>query len=185
MGRKLTALEERFCQEFMVDNDAAAAAGRAGSRAKCLKQAAYEIRHRPRVQDRIRQLRAELWDDAKERRRRIVEEYCRIAFANMEDYMWVTEDGAGVLDLSMLDREQAAAISEVHSEVYTEGRGDDAESVKKSRIKLIDKKGALDSLARIDGLFVDRHQQLGANGDPVDPVTTLEVKIIDGANTSG
>lgn len=83
----------------------------------------------------------------------VVAEMARLGFSNMNDYMRVTSDGSAIVDLSNLTQDQAAAIQELTSEVYTEGRGDDAEQVKRTKIKLADKKSPLELLGRYVGVF--------------------------------
>ena len=55
-----------------------------------------------------------------------------------------------------LTRQQAAAISEVTTEVHTEGRGDGAKQVRRTRIKLADKRRALMDLAKLTGLGTEK-----------------------------
>lgn len=60
LGRKLTPLEERFCQEYIIDFVGAYALGRAGSSAspENRKQQAYEMLRKPKIVERITQLMA-------------------------------------------------------------------------------------------------------------------------------
>lgn len=75
----------------------------------------------------------------------------RIASANMLDYINLD----GTVNLSELTHDQAAAIQEVTVETYEErtGRGDETETVKKVKLKLYDKKGALKDLGQHFGGF--------------------------------
>lgn len=56
---KLTDLQERFCEEYLVDLNATRAAERAGSSAKNLTVAGSEFLANPNVSERIVQLKAE------------------------------------------------------------------------------------------------------------------------------
>ena len=60
-----------------------------------------------------------------------------IGSSNMLDYVEV-EGKDAIVDMSALTRDQAAAISEVTVETYMEGKGEDAERVKHTKIKLLD-----------------------------------------------
>jgi len=51
--RDLTAKQDRFCQEYMIDLNGAAAAVRAGYSAATARQIAYETIHLPQVQERL------------------------------------------------------------------------------------------------------------------------------------
>jgi len=81
---------------------------------------------------------------------RILEEYASIAFADIRDYLSFGADGVRVVSSEDLDEVAARAIAEVH-----EVRNSSGVSVK---LKLHDKRAALDSLARHYGLFVDRKE---------------------------
>lgn len=115
-----------------------------------------EIDRRHKLQSR----RRDLTED------RIKEEYAKIAFSNLGDLLEVNEDGSAYLDLTKLTEDQKAAMAEYQVETYVEKtfeEGEDGEKgtvigtpVKKSRIKFHSKLAALDSLARIMGLFKDR-----------------------------
>lgn len=86
---------------------------------------------------------------------RIQEELARIAFFNIGTVIEVTEQGEFVYDFSEATMEDFAAIGEVTVETYQEGRGNEAQEVKRIKVKPYDKKAALDSLARIHGMFND------------------------------
>lgn len=101
----------------------------------------------------------------------VVAEMARLGFSNMQDYMRVTSDGSAVVDLSNLTKDQAAAIQELTSEVYTEGRGEDAEQVKRTKIKLADKKSPLELLGRYVGVFKE------SNATP--PVVNIRISYKD------
>ena len=82
---------------------------------------------------------------------RVVAELARLGFANMGDYVNLGEpDEKGkrelTLDLSKVDRDQLAAVSEIT--IDDEG---------KIKFKLHDKRGPLFDLAKIQGYVVDRH----------------------------
>lgn len=86
---------------------------------------------------------------------RIIEELANIAFFNIGHLIEITEDGQLVFDYNQADLSDFAAIGEITVETYVEGRGDDAETVKRVKVKPYDKKAALDSLARIHSMFQD------------------------------
>jgi len=53
---------------------------------------------------------------------RVLEEMGLLAFYNAADYIKVDEDGTAIVDLSKLDRDQAAAIAEVICERGEDGK---------------------------------------------------------------
>ena len=99
---------------------------------------------------------ARKWEEVTEER--IIEEYRRIAFSNLGDLLEIQEDGSAWLDMSGITEDQKSALAEYHVETYQVPGAEDETgyTVKKSRIKFHDKKAALDSLARIRGMFKDK-----------------------------
>lgn len=98
---------------------------------------------------------------------RILGELAKIGFANMFDYIATQADGSAIVDLSKLDRDRAAAISEVTVDTYVDaGDGGDGEprTVKKIKFKLMDKRAALVDMGKHLGMFIDR-REVGAPGD--------------------
>ncbi len=70
-------------------------------------------------------------------------------------YMMVTKDGKLDWDFTDASIEDLSLINDLSVESYLKGRGDNACNVLKFRIGLSDRKAALDSLARILGMFDD------------------------------
>lgn len=97
----------------------------------------------------------------------IIAEMEKLAFANQGELLEVNEDGSAYLDLSQMNDDHRAALSEYSVETYEEKRLEDTGNedgtydvvkvpVRKSRIKFASKQAALDSLARILGMFKDK-----------------------------
>lgn len=119
---------------------------------------ASRLKSSDKVKNRIAELHKEVADLACIDRSRVVAEYAKVAFANMEDYVSFTNKGEAYLDFSLMDRDKAAAISEVVIDEYVDGKGEDGRDVKKTKFKLHNKLGALDSIARHLGMFIDKSQ---------------------------
>jgi phage terminase small subunit len=88
----------------------------------------------------------------------VVIELAKLAFSNIFDFITMQSDGSVFVDLSRVPRHEVAALHEVTIDEYTEQAGEEARKVKRIRIKLCDKKSALDSLARHLGMGIDRHE---------------------------
>lgn len=87
---------------------------------------------------------------------KVLRELEKLGFANMMDYIKIDDDGHPELDLSALTREQAAAIGEITTDLITSPR--DGSVTRRTKFKLLDKKGALVDLGRHLGMFIDRKQ---------------------------
>jgi len=151
----LTHKQERFIAEYLVDLNATQAAIRAGYSVDSAAIIGFENLTKPYIAVAIAEARSKIATKLEVTAERVVAEYAKLAFANMADYVNVHE-GDPFTDLTGCDRDKFAAISELTSETYTDGRGEDARDVKKVKLKLHDKKAALDSLGRHLGMFVDK-----------------------------
>lgn len=83
----------------------------------------------------------------------VVKEVANIAFANMSNYLHITDGGDPYIDLSNCTFDQLAAIQEVTVEDFTEGRGDDARDVRRIKLKLHPKLDALEKLMKYLQLY--------------------------------
>ncbi len=94
----------------------------------------------------------------------IIEQFRKLASASMGDLLDVNEDGSAYLDLNAMTDDHRAALMEFTSEEAIEKgttEGEDGPElsltrVRKSRAKFASKQAALDSLARILGMFKDK-----------------------------
>ena len=145
----LTLREMRFCLHWIQTLNGRASAIRAGYSPKNADQRAWLLMRRPRVQDTIRRLQERYADDMQVGTESTLREYAHIAFANVGDFI----DAEGRVDLSKVTREQMAAVSSVETETYVEGRGEEAETVKRVKLRFHSKTDALEALAKHLGLF--------------------------------
>ena len=164
---KLTAKQERFVAEYLVDLNATQAAIRAGYSPRTAKQMGTENLAKPVLAAAIQKAMAERGKRTEIEADAVIRELAKIGFANMLDYMRVTDEGEMVVDLSKITREQAAAIGEVTVEDFMDGRGDDARAVRRVRFKLADKRAALVDLGRHFALFTDNMRFAGKDGGPI------------------
>lgn len=154
---KLTAKQHRFCQEYLVDLNAAQAAIRAGYSEKTAKSIGQENLTKPDLQAVIQELmekrsnRTEITSDS------VLQEIAKLAFANMQDYTKV-RDGVLVGNMSNVTRDQLAAVQEFTVDVRKDydSEGNEGGEVEKFRFKLADKKGSLELLGRHLKLFTDK-----------------------------
>lgn len=153
--------QKLFVEEYLLDFNATQAAIRAGYSKETANEQGARLLANASVAAAIDVRRAELMEQLNLKQEDVIRELAKLAFSNMADYMTVGPDGTAYLDLSTLTRDQAAAISELTSETYMEGRGDNAVPVKRAKIKLSDKKGNLELLGRYFKMFVDKSEVTG------------------------
>ena len=163
---KLTPKQEAFAQAYIETSNASEAYRRAYPGSDKWKPEALHVKasvmlSNGKVQVRLETLRAEIAKRHDITIDKIVRELALIGFSNMLDYISVQE-GDAFVDLSKLTREQAAAIGEITSETYLEGKGEDARTVKRTKFKLSDKRGALVDLGKHLGMFP---QQVNVTGN--------------------
>lgn len=163
----LRGKQQRFVDEYLVDRNATQAAIRAGYSQKTATVIGAENLTKPNIQEAIKLGEAEIAERTKITQDRVMKELEKIGFSNMLDYITITNGGDPVTDFSALTRDQAAAISEITVEEYTEGRGEDARNVKRTKFKLSDKRSALVDMGRHLGMFKDKVEITGANGGPI------------------
>ncbi len=145
--KPLTKTERAFLNEYLKDFNGRRAYQAIYKRCKSENAATVEacrLLGKPNVSvelgrrlERLQE-RAELDADA------IIQEMKKLAFANQKDYTGFSPDGVKLKDSDDLTRDQMAAIAEVRET----GTG----QYKTFQLKLHDKKGALDSLARWAGI---------------------------------
>jgi phage terminase small subunit len=93
----------------------------------------------------------------------VMAEMAKIAFSNIAEFMdWDEETGEFVgIGLNSEQMEQIAALGEVTVETYVEGRNEDAEVVKRVKIKPYNKLAALEAIIRHAGLSKDKIEVTG------------------------
>ena len=144
-----TPKQTRFVEEYLVDLNGKQAAIRAGYRPKTAEVQASRLLRNAKVEKALeaamlaRSKRTEVSAD------HVVNEFARIAFANMRDY-WPRP--GETIDLHRLDQDRTAAVEEI---VIHESVDPSGVLHRHIRLKLRDKQRALDSLARHLGIFTD------------------------------
>jgi phage terminase small subunit len=148
----LTERQIRLIDEYLIDLNGMAAARRAGYATRGASRVACAILKQPNVKRELRKRMTARATRTRITADRVLKEYARIAFADIRRY---TETGAGgmtVRSLESVSEDDSAAIAEMSVPGTKEGV---------TRIKLHDKKRALDAIARHLGLFDTKHA-----GDP-------------------
>ena len=152
---ELTPKQERFCQEYMVDLNATQAAIRAGYSKKTAKSIGQENLTKPDVQVRITELRKGLQEKTGINAVRVINEYAKVAFANIKSFL---DEGNAITDISDLPDEIAAAVESIQSDIRHDS-GDSDGYTEKVKLKLHSKLSALNDLGRHLGIFEKDNEQ--------------------------
>ncbi len=144
---ELTPRQRRFVDEYLIDLNATAAARRAGYSEKNVHSYGTRLVKLPHVAAAIAAAKSERAARTHVTQDMVIAEYARLAFADIREFVDWGPDGVVLKPSDELDDEQARCIAEV-TETRTQHGGS-------RRVKLHDKKGALDALARHLGMFAD------------------------------
>jgi phage terminase small subunit len=163
--KKLTPKQEQFVREYLIDLNATQAAKRAGYS----ERTAYSQGQRLLKDVEIQQAITEAMNNRAQRTGitadRVLQEYARLGFF---DPRKLFHDNGQPKEISELDDDTAAALAGLDLVEIYEGTGEDRKFVGYTKkYKIADKKGALDSIAKHLGMFVDRTEITGKDGGPI------------------
>ena len=146
MIHELSVKQQRFVQEYRIDGNGTQAAIRAGYSAVGAPTQALRLLNNADIQAALAKSQNRAARRLEISAERIDQEYARLGFASLGDYLVIAEDGEVEVDLSLVmdDQDKLAAIAEITT-VSGMGRT-------KTTIKLHDKIRALDSLVKRLGL---------------------------------
>jgi phage terminase small subunit len=150
--RGLTHRQKFFVLEYLVDLDGKHAALRAGYSESCAEAQASTLLRRPEIATAIREAMDERARRTGITADRVIEEYARIAFADMRLFVDWDGEGARIKDAASLSDEAASALAAIADLPPLAGKR--GKRGRRVTLTLFDKKRALDSLALILGLDV-------------------------------
>jgi len=173
---KLTPKQKRFVAEYLIDLNATAAYKRAGYAGKgnsaevaaCVLLSNVKVAKAVQDAIKLRSERTEITQD------RVLQEYAKLAF--LDPRRFYNENG-GLIPVPQLPADVAAALAGMEVVVERNGTDDDGnhQYADVSKIKFIDKKGALDSVARHLGMFNDKITHAGDANNPVQIIQRIEL----------
>ena len=146
---KPTPLQARFVQEYLKDLNGTQAVIRSGYSETGAAVTANRLLTNPNIMALVEKGRLSIAKRNDVTVDRIVQEYARIAFADIRDVVNIHRGQVVVTDTATLTPAQAAAIGEI------------AQTKDGIRIKLNSKQAALDSLSRTMGMFRDKLEHSG------------------------
>lgn len=166
----LTPKQDLFVKEYLIDLNATQAALRSGYSPKTAEAIGFENLRKPMIAEAIQKQMDKRSKKTEITAEMVLKEYAKIGFANITDYLSVEDklvtvdrdennqpikglvQVVNIFDTDMVKTDKMAAVSEIR-------QTRDGISV-----KLHDKKGALDSIARHLGMFNDKMEMSGAGG---------------------
>lgn len=154
MAKALTAKQQVFVQEYLVDLNATQAAIRAGYSKRTAGWIGPQLLGKTHIAEAVQGAMAKREERTEITQDRVLKEYAKLAFLDPRRFY---DDDGQLLQVHELPEDVAAALSSM--EVVTEKAGDLELAVRK--IKFSDKKAALDSIARHLGMFKDKTELTG------------------------
>ena len=171
----LSPKQAKFVEEYLLDLNATQAAIRAGYKPDRAQQMGSENLSKPvvakAIQDQMeaRSKRTEISQD------RVLQEYAKLAFLDPSRFY---DDNGSLIPIRELPKDVSACIAGM--DIVTEKIGKDEEGKPElatvRKIKLVDKKGALDSVARHLGMFNDKLNLSGSLEQRVRAMSKEEIE---------
>lgn len=147
MAGRLTAKQQRFIEEYLIDLNGTQAAIRAGYSPKTASSIAYELLRKPQVRARLDEAIAERSRRTGVNQDRVIRELARLGFVNAADV--INFDDATLRPGASAD--DTAAIASVRVKRVQTADGE----VVEREIRLADKTRALELLGKHLGMFKD------------------------------
>lgn len=183
MKKNLDRREELFVEEYLVDLNierAALAAGysKSTARTRAFKWVSSGQQQKPHLITAIqkafkkRSERTEITQD------RVLEELAKLAFADPRKFF---DENDNLKPITELDADTAACLSSMDIVKQKVGKGEGSETETVKKIRFVDKKGALDSIARHLGMFNDKLGMggIGADGE----ITEIPIVFVNAPNS--
>lgn len=185
---KLTAKQQRFCDEYLIDLNATQAAIRAGYSPKTAEQLAYQLLQKTSVQNHIAELQKKREERTEITQDSVLHELALIAFAKASDYARVVEKDAMVeVDghmVPVLDEDgnqvKYRTVEPILTDELTEDQKKAIAVIKKGRdgfeIKPYSKIQALELLGKHLGMFTEKVEVKNTTPNAFEGLTTEELK---------
>lgn len=154
---KLSEKYRIFADTYIETGNAAESARRSGSRSKHPGIQGYKILKRPEIIAYLEAKRHQIQESEEDLNTRIIDEFKKLAFANIADFITVDEDGRPQIDFSTATEEQLAVITSVKSKKTKRynSKGEHIATDDEAGFRMADKYRGLENLARITGLLKD------------------------------
>ena len=168
--KKLTDKQARFVNEYLIDLNATQAAIRAGYSKKTSYSIGQENLNKPEIQGAVQEAMEKRSKRTEITQEMVVQELARIAFLDIRQAF---DENGNLLSIPNMPEDVARAVGGM--DITHIGNGDNEDTIL-SKVKLIDKKGALELLGRHMKMFTDKMEHTGKDGQPLLPST---IKIVN------
>lgn len=167
---KLTAKQEKFCNEYLVDLNATQAAIRAGYSEKTATAIGAENLTKPYITDFIQIRLKEIQQETGITQKRVLEEYAKIAFSDIRKLF---DENNLLVDIKGIPDDIAACLYSVEvDQLWGSSMDGKVQIGETKKVKVWNKINALDSLARHLGMFEKDNEQ----SKPVVHISGMEIK---------
>lgn len=158
----LGARDFRFCELIVEGKTNTAAEIGAGYSEKCAASQGGVRSKRPHIIAAIAEMRAAKAKILEPLRDKVTKELQRLAFANIDDYIHVDEEGLPQVDFTNATREHLSAVTSVKTKRRTiyNAKGDVVGVEKEAAFTLADKYKGLELLGRDIGMFKPADQTI-------------------------
>lgn len=155
--QKITAKQEKFCHEYLIDCNGQQAAIRAGYSPKAAKVEGSRLLTNANVKARLAELQQEVNKSIKVTAQDVINELAKLALFNIRDLM---DENDNMKKIHELTPEQSAAISEITVTTQRLGKEITNTSIK---VKMHSKTQALDMLGKHFGIYAPVEMDLNLN----------------------
>lgn len=168
MANKLTAKQELFCKEYIIDLNATRAARAAGYSEKTAKEIGFENLTKLHIQEYIQELMKDREERIKITGDMVIQELAKIALIQESDFY--NSDGSVKMPHELTD-DQRSALKSYSVKSIKIGK-DEYEDV--PVFVAHDKMKGLELLGKHFGLFTDKVEHSGPDGKPIETKWTIE-----------
>lgn len=165
--RKLTPKEQRFVEEYLIDLNASDAYRRAGYTGKNANVIAPRMLAKAGIAAAIAEAKKTRSERTQITVDRVLREQSYLALSDIGDVLDFSGDTLRLRTPSQIPEHARRAIASVKVKRYVEGAGDDGLEVELTEFKLWDKKGALVDIGKHLGMYVEKHEHTGKDGEPL------------------
>lgn len=171
--KKLSAKQERFCQEYLVDLNATQAAIRAGYSKKTAYMIGHENLKKPKIQERIsramkkREERTEITQD------RVLQELALVGFSDLRNYIDIDENTGAIKarGFDQMPKETSRALESIQEDrvIKEDANGEQVTVYDKVKFKTHSKIRALELLGKHLDMFIEKVDHSGNIHLSIDP----------------